>query len=47
MPALLIPRRTVVGDDRDIDLLDPIREFVRDRYVLASTLEDWPIYVPR
>lgn len=44
MPALLIPRPTVVGDDRDVDLLDPIRAFVRDRYVLATTLEGWPIY---
>jgi hypothetical protein len=47
MPALLIPRPTVVGDKRDIDLLDPIRDFVSGRYVLATTLEGWPIYVPR
>lgn len=47
MPALLIPRRTEVGDHRDIDLLDPIRDFVRQRYRLATTLEGWPIYVPR
>jgi hypothetical protein len=47
MPALLIPRATAVGDLRDFDLLDPIRDFVRERYALATTLEGWPIYVPR
>jgi hypothetical protein len=47
MPALLVPRSTVVGDHRDLDLLDPIREFVRQRYVVATTLEGWPIYLLR
>jgi hypothetical protein len=47
MPALLVPRETEVGDLRDFDLLDPIRAFVRERYVLATTVEGWPIYVRR
>jgi hypothetical protein len=47
MPALLIPRLTEVGDNREVDLLDPLRDFVRERYVLAVTLEGWPIYVSR
>jgi hypothetical protein len=47
MPALLLPRATAIGGLGDFDPLDPIRDFVRERYMLATTLEGWPIYVPR
>jgi len=43
--ALLIPRPLKVDDGRDLDLLDPLREFVRQRYRLLGTSTGWPIYV--
>jgi hypothetical protein len=47
MPALLIARATLRIDGRNADLLDPLRDFVRERYVLATTIRGWPVYVPR
>jgi hypothetical protein len=44
MPPLLIDR-PVATDGRDLDLLDPLRAFVRERYELAETVAGWPIYV--
>jgi hypothetical protein len=43
---LLIPR-PVATDGRDLDLLDPLRAFVEERYVTLSTVEGWVIYVRR
>lgn len=40
----LLVARPVATDGRDLDLLDPIRAFVGDRYELAATVEGWPIY---
>lgn len=42
-PPLLIDR-TVAADGRDYDALDPLRDFVRDRYVLEMIIDGWPIY---
>jgi hypothetical protein len=47
MPPLLIERRTLTIDGRNVDLLDPLRDFLRERYVLATTIQGWPVYVPR
>lgn len=46
MPPLLIDR-PVSTDGREVDLLDPLRDFVRERYELATTVAGWPIYVRR
>lgn len=43
----LLIDRTVTTDGRDLDLLDPLRAFVVDRYELAATVAGWPIYVLR
>ena len=43
---LLIPR-PIATDGRDLDLLDPLRAFVADRYELDSIVSGWPIYVLR
>jgi hypothetical protein len=43
----LLIDRTVLTDGRDLDLLDPLRAFVADRYELAATVAGWPIYVLR
>ena len=43
---LLIPRR-ILTDGRDLDLLDPIRDFVAEHYRLSLTVDGWPIYVLR
>jgi hypothetical protein len=40
---LLIPR-PVVSDGRDLDLLDPIRTFVADRYDQLTVADGWVIY---
>jgi len=40
---LLIPR-PVVSDGRDLDLLDPIRAFVRERYDQLTVADGWVIY---
>lgn len=43
LPPLLI-ERPVATDGRDFDLLDPLRRFVRERYVYEATVAGWPIY---
>jgi len=43
----LLINRPIVTDGRDLDLLDPLRSFVRERYDLAATVAGWPIYVLR
>ncbi len=43
MPPLLIDR-PVATDGRDLDLLDPLRAFVREHYELTETVAGWPIY---
>ena len=40
---LLIPR-PIASDGRDLDLLDPLRAFVRDRYTELETVDGWVIY---
>lgn len=40
---LLIPR-PIATDGRDLDLLDPLREFVRSRYRLLRVVDGWPVY---
>lgn len=40
---LLMPR-PVVSDGRNLDLLDPLREFVRSRYELLRVVDGWPVY---
>lgn len=47
LPPLLIQRPTLALDGRNADLLDPLRDFVRERYRLATTVQGWPIYVLR
>ena len=47
LPPLLVDRPVLQLDGRDVDLLDPLRAFVRERYVQATTVDGWPIYVPR
>ena len=44
LPPLLIDR-PVSTDGRDLDLLDPLRAFVRDHYELADTVAGWPVYI--
>ena len=43
----LLIDRPVTTDGRDLDLLDPLRAFVADRYDLVATVAGWPIYVLR
>lgn len=43
--ALLIPR-PLATDGRDLDLLDPLREFIADNYVEHSVVEGWVVYRP-
>lgn len=45
-PPLLIDR-PIATDGRDLDLLDPLRAFVSERYDLVATVAGWPIYVLR
>jgi hypothetical protein len=40
---LLIPR-PIASDGRDLDILDPLRDFVRDRYVELEVVDGWVIY---
>ena len=42
---LLIPRSVLRIDGRELDLLDPLREFVREHYHLAEIVDGWPIYL--
>jgi len=44
LPALLIPR-PLVSDGRDLDLLDPLRAFVRERYIELEVVDGWVIYL--
>lgn len=41
----LLIDRPIATDGRDLDLLDPLRSFVRQHYELAATVAGWPIYV--
>jgi hypothetical protein len=43
----LLMDRPIATDGRDLDLLDPLRSFVRERYDLAATVAGWPIYLLR
>jgi hypothetical protein len=43
----LLIDRPIATDGRDLDLLDPLRSFVAERYELAATVAGWPIYVLR
>jgi hypothetical protein len=40
----LLTDRPVVSDGRDVDLLDPLRAFVRDNYVELGVADGWVIY---
>jgi hypothetical protein len=40
---LLIDRPTAT-EGRELDLLDPLREFVRENYELYGVLQGWPVY---
>ncbi len=46
LPPLLIDR-PVATDGRSLDLLDPLRDFVEERYRLLESVAGWPIYVLR
>jgi hypothetical protein len=43
----LLIDRPIATDGRDLDLLDPLRSFVMERYDLAATVAGWPIYLLR
>ncbi len=43
LPPLLI-ERAVSSDGRDLDILDPLRDFVRSNYVAAGVIDGWPVY---
>jgi hypothetical protein len=43
LPPLLI-ERPVSSDGRDLDILDPLRDFVRANYVAAGVIDGWPVY---
>jgi len=43
----LLIDRPIATDGRDLDLLDPLRSFVKERYDLAATVAGWPIYLLR
>ena len=47
LPPLLIERATAALDGRNADILDPLREYIRANYRLATIVDGWPIYVPR
>ena len=40
----LLVDRPISTDGRDLDLLDPLRTFVSEHYVLVDTVAGWPIY---
>ena len=42
---LLIPRTVLRVDGRELDLLDPLRAFVRENYHLAEIVDGWPVYL--
>jgi hypothetical protein len=43
LPPLLI-ERAVSSDGRELDFLDPLRDFVRINYVAAGVIDGWPVY---
>jgi len=43
---LLIPR-PLTSDGRDLDILDPLRDFVGERYDESATVDGWVIYALR
>ncbi len=43
LPALLIPR-PISANGRDYDVLESLRDFVRERYELVGIVEGWPVY---
>ncbi len=43
----LLIDRPIATDGRDLDLLDPLRSFIRERYDLVETVAGWPIYLLR
>jgi hypothetical protein len=45
LPLLVF--RPVATDGRDLDLLDPLRDFVAARYLLRAVVDGWPVYVLR
>jgi hypothetical protein len=42
---LLVPRSVLRVDGRELDLLDPLRAFVREDYHLAEVVDGWPVYL--
>jgi hypothetical protein len=44
---LLEPAEVNRGDGRDFDALDPVRRWVRDRYVEAGSVEGFRLYIRR
>lgn len=47
LPPLLVDRPILPLDGRDLDILEPLRAFVREHYVQGATVDGWPIYVLR
>ena len=45
LPPLLEHRPTHPLDGRNLDILEPLRAFVRDGYVEAAVVDGWPVYV--
>jgi hypothetical protein len=43
----LLVSRPIATDGRDLDLLDPLRDFVAARYQLKAVVDGWPVYVLR
>jgi hypothetical protein len=43
-PPLLIDRPLRNEDGRNFDILDPLRDFVRQRYALLEVVDGWPVY---
>ncbi len=41
----LLMARPLATDGRDLDLLDPLRAFVAERYRLHTVVAGWPVYV--
>ena len=42
--GLLLIDRPVATDGRNLDLLDPLRSFVAERYELWEIVQGWPVY---
>ena len=40
----LLIARPLMSDGRDLDLLDPLRAFVRDRYAEVEIADGWVVY---